>query len=317
MTLTQLAYIVAVDKFKNFGHAAESCSVTQPTLSMQIQKLEDELGVLIFDRSHQPVTATKIGFSLLSQARIILSETQHFHELVQDNNGEIKGDVSIGIIPTLAPYLLPLFVKKFSDQYPLLNLFIEELQTDQIIERLNANSLDLALLVTPIEVASIETIPVFYEPFMIYASDESAMYTKSKVSQNDLNSHDMWLLSEGHCFRDQALSLCRNRKKTLDIQRKVKFESGSLETFKRMVDQENGFTLLPYLAAQEVENKKKIKEFSNPVPTREVSLISNSHFKRTALKNALVESIQKNLPKTISKTIIKNMQVVDLPMGKI
>ena len=316
MTLTQLSYIVAVDKFKNFGLAAESCSVTQPTLSMQIQKLEEELGVQIFDRSHQPVKTTKIGSELVTQARIILTESQHFNEIIQDNNGEVKGEVSIGVIPTLAPYLLPLFLKKFSSKHPALQIQIEELQTETILERIKNNSLDVALLVTPIEDATIETTPLFYEPFLVYASEKSAFMSKSKVSQNDLNSNDLWLLTEGHCFRDQSLSICKNRKKSSDVHRNIKFESGSLETLRRMVDQETGFTLLPYLAAQEVPNKKQLKEFSAPIPTREVSLIHNHHFKRHAFKASIVETIQKSLPKDIFVTPTKNTQIIDLPMGK-
>lgn len=316
MTLIQLSYIVAVDKHKNFGHAAASCSVTQPTLSMQIQKLEEELNVQIFDRSHQPVKATKIGTSLIAQARVILSESQHFMEIIQDNNGEVKGDVTLGVIPTLAPYLLPLFLKKLSSKYPLLNIQIEELQTEQIIERLQSNSLDVALLVTPLETPQIEVTPLFYEPFMVYTSDKSSISGKSKISQNDLNSNELWMLSEGHCFRDQSLLICKSRKKSSEAKKNIRFESGSLETLRRMVDQEQGFTLLPFLATQDISQKKNLKEFSTPVPTREVSLVHNQHFKRVALKEALVEIIQKSLPKDISVTLTKNSQIIDLPMGK-
>lgn len=316
MTLTQLTYIVAVDKYKNFGQAAESCSITQPTLSMQIQKLEEELGAQIFDRSHQPVKTTKIGAALVAQARVILTESQHFHEIIQDNNGEVKGEVTVGVIPTLAPYLLPLFLKKFSTKHPDLKIHVEELQTEQILERLKNSSLDVGLLVTPIEEASLESTPIFYEPFMVYASEKSQLIHKSKIQQTDLNSNDLWLLSEGHCFRDQSLTICKNRKKTTDINRNIKLESGSLETLRRMVDQETGFTLLPYLAAQDVENKKQLKEFATPIPTREVSLIYNVHFKRNAFKASLIETIQKALPKDLHITPAKNTQVVDLPMGK-
>lgn len=315
MTLTQLTYIVAVDKYKNFGQAAESCSITQPTLSMQIQKLEEELGVQIFDRSHQPVKTTKIGSALVTQARVILTESQHFHELIQDNNGEVKGEVTVGVIPTLAPYLLPLFLKKFSVKHPLLQIHVEELQTEQILERLKNSSLDVGLLVTPIEDPSLESTPLFYEPFLVYASEKSALASKSKIQQTDLNSNELWMLTEGHCFRDQSLAICKNRKKVTDTHRNIKFESGSIETLRRMVDQETGFTLLPYLAAQDIAHRKQIREFASPVPTREVSLIHNTHFKRHAFKESLVETIQKSLPKDIHITPTKNTQIVDLPMG--
>jgi LysR family hydrogen peroxide-inducible transcriptional activator len=316
MTLTQLSYIVAVDKFRNFGHAAESCKITQPTLSMQIQKLEDELGLLLFDRSSQPIKTTKMGSVLIAQARVILNESQKFNDLVQEDKGEVKGEVSLAIIPTLAPYLLPLFVKKFSHKHPALQINIEELQTHQILERLKNNSLDAGILVTPIEDEKLVSTPLFYEPFLIYTSDKNSLYQKTKVSQSELSSNDMWMLTEGHCFRDQTLAVCKSKKKSADERKNIKFESGSLETLRRMVDQEDGFTLIPYLASLEISNSKKIKEFSNPIPTREVSLIHSSFFKRDALKNSLIETIQKSLPKEIPHLQTKNSQVIDLPLGK-
>ena len=316
MTLTQLSYIVAVDKFKNFGHAAESCKITQPTLSMQIQKLEDELGLLLFDRSSQPIKTTKMGSILIAQARVILNESQKFNDLVQEDKGEVKGEVSIAIIPTLAPYLLPLFIKKFSHKHPALQINVEELQTHQILERLKNNSLDAGILVTPIEDEKLVSTPLFHEPFLIYTSDKNSLYQKSKVSQSELSANDMWMLTEGHCFRDQTLAVCKSKKKSADERKNIKFESGSLETLRRMVDQEDGFTLIPYLASMEISNSKKIKEFSNPIPTREVSLIHSSFFKRDALKNSLIETIQKSLPKEIPHLQTKNSQVIDLPLGK-
>lgn len=316
MTLTQLSYIVAVDKFKNFGHAAESCKITQPTLSMQIQKLEDELGLLLFDRSSQPIKTTKMGSILIAQARVILNESQKFNDLVQEDKGEVKGEVSIAIIPTLAPYLLPLFIKKFSHKHPALQINIEELQTHQILERLKNNSLDAGILVTPIEDEKLVSTPLFYEPFLIYTSDKNSLYQKNKVSQSELSANDMWMLTEGHCFRDQTLAVCKSKKKSADERKNIKFESGSLETLRRMVDQEDGFTLIPYLASMEISNSKKIKEFTNPIPTREVSLIHSSFFKRDALKNSLIETIQKSLPKEIPHLQTKNSQVIDLPLGK-
>ncbi len=316
MTLTQLSYIVAVDKFKNFGHAADSCGITQPTLSMQIQKLEDELGLLLFDRSHQPIKTTKMGQTLILQARVILNESQKFNDLVQENKGEVKGEVSLAIIPTLAPYLLPLFLKKFSDQHPALQINVEELQTHQIIERLKNNSLDIAVLVTPIDDDKLISTPLFYEPFLIYTSEKSSLYQKSKIAQSELSASDMWMLTEGHCFRDQTLAICKSKKKSSDEKKNIKFESSSLETLRRMVDLENGFTLIPYLASLDLLNSKKLKEFTNPIPLREVSLIHSLFFKRDALKSSLIESIQKSLPKEIPHLQTKNSQVIDLPFGK-
>lgn len=316
MTLTQLSYVVAVDKFKNFGMAAENCKITQPTLSMQIQKLEDQLGILFFDRTQQPIKTTKIGETLIKQARIILNEANQFQEIINDDKGFAKGEIDIGIIPTLAPYLLPLFIRKFSDKHPQLQIRIHELQTHEILQQINNNTLDIGLLVTPVDQEKLITHPLFYEPFLLYTSDKNLISQKNKVQQSDLNSSDLWLLSDGHCFRDQTLAVCKSRKKSTDERKNVKFESGSLETLRRMVDEENGFTLLPYLAATGILNSKKIKEFSNPVPHREVSLIHSIYFKRENIKQSIIEVIQKSLPKDISQTLNKNVQVIDLPIGK-
>lgn len=316
MTLTQLSYIVAVDKYKNFGIAAENCRITQPTLSMQIQKLEEQLEVTLFDRSQQPVKTTKIGEKIISQARIVLNESQRIQDIINDDKGEAKGEIDIGIIPTLAPYLLPLFIKKFSQKHPLLQIKIHELQTHEILNQLESNTLDLGLLVTPIESEKLITTALFYEPFLVYTSDKNIISQKSKIQQSDLNSSDLWLLTEGHCFRDQTLAVCKSRKKNVDDKRNVRFESGSLETLKSMVDEEDGFTLLPYLAAHPFIQSKKIKEFATPIPTREVSLAHSSYFKRDVIKNSIVEIIQKSLPKEISHIPTKSSQVIDLPMGK-
>lgn len=316
MTLVQLSYIVALDKFKNFGQAAEDCGVTQPTLSMQVQKLEEDLGIILFDRTQQPVKTTKLGEELISQAKVILSEAQKFQAMVKDDKNEIKGEFHLAIIPTLAPYLLPLFIKKFREQFKDLQISIYEMQTHEIIENLKNNKIDMGLLVTPIEDEKLKTYPLFYEPFTAYVSDKSSLIRAVKVSQTDLNSNELWLLSEGHCFRDQTLALCKNRKKMSDESKNIRFESGSLETLKKMVDEEGGVTLMPYLATLDLPQNKHIKEFSNPVPTREVSLICSHFFRRTKLVKELTKSIQSVLPKSISVIPTKNSQVVSLPIGK-
>jgi LysR family hydrogen peroxide-inducible transcriptional activator len=315
MTLTQLSYIVAVDKYKNFGVAAQNCSVTQPTLSMQIQKLEDEIGVILFDRSEQPIKATKIGESLIKQAKIVLRESHKFEDMVLEEKDEARGEIKIGVIPTLAPYLIPLFLKDFMKSNPLVKIVIEELQTSQILQKLDDSELDIALLVTPIDHEGLNSEPIFYEPFMAYVSDKSSLAKMKKIDQKDLNSNDLWLLTDGHCFREQSLLICKNRKKTSDQNKHLLFESGSLETLKKMIDQENGFTLLPYLATLDIQNSRKLKEFNQPVPTREVSLIYSKFFRKNKIKENLIHSIQCNLPKEISISTSKKTQVIDLPMG--
>lgn len=315
MTIIQLNYIVAVDKHKNFGVAAQSCDVTQPTLSMQIHKLEEQLGVILFDRSEQPIKTTAIGALLVKQARIILRETQSFYDMVHEEKDEANGELRIGVIPTIAPYLMPLFLKDFMSHNPQLKIIVEELQTSQIVQKLEDSQLDVGLLVTPIEKDGLKTEPLFYEPFLAYVSEKSPLYKSTKVDQKDLNSSDLWLLTDGHCFREQSLLICKNRKKHSDENKNLLFESASLETLKRLIDQENGFTLLPYLATLDVVSTKKLKEFNGPVPTREVSLIYNSYFRKNKVKESLIKAIQSNLPEGMGTTVTKKIQVIDLPSG--
>lgn len=316
MTLTQLMYIVAVDKHKNFGVAASNCSVTQPTLSMQIQKLEDEIGIILFDRSEQPIKTTKAGIILIHQAKVILRESNKFNELVAEDQDETKGEIRIGVIPTLAPYLLPLFLKSFMSANPNLKVIVEELQTSQILKKIDDSDLDIGLLVTPVDHDGLNTIPLFYEPFLAYVSEKSPLAKLKKIEQKELNSNDLWLLTDGHCFREQSLLLCQNRKKVSDLNKNLLFESSSLETLKKMVDQESGFTLLPLLATTDIKSSNRLKEFSGASPSREVSLVHNQFFRKDKIKSSLVLSIQKSLPSEIPLTISKNIDVLELPAGK-
>lgn len=316
MTITQLNYIVAVDKYKNFGQAAQSCHVTQPTLSMQIHKLEEELGVILFDRAEQPIKTTPLGLLLVKQAKVVLRETQSFYDLVLEEKDEARGEIRIGVIPTIAPYLMPLFLHDFMQSNPHLKVIVEELQTTQIVQKLEDSQLDLGLLVTPIDKEGLKSEPLFYEPFLAYVSEKSTLYKNQKVDQKDLNSSDLWLLTDGHCFREQSLLVCKNRKKHSDQNKNLLFESASLETLKRMIDQENGFTLLPYLATMDIGHTKKLKEFQQPVPTREVSLIYSGYFRKYKIKDSLIQTIKDNLPAELNTSVTKKIQVIDLPTGR-
>ncbi|MEK2646065.1 hydrogen peroxide-inducible genes activator [Bdellovibrio sp. BCCA] len=317
MTLTQLEYILAVVDTGSFSQAARQCHVTQPTLSMQIQKLEDELGVVIFDRTKQPIKPTSIGEEILQQARLVVKGSQHLKEIVDDAKGSLKGELRIGIIPTLAPYLLPLFLKKMKDVYKNLHLTFEELQTETMVEKIRSHNLDLGIVVTPIDDLNIASHVLFYEPFMAYFAKGHPLLNKKSIDEKDLSVDDVLLLNEGHCFREQSLSLCRNKKQIVSADKTFTFESGSLETLKKLVDQGENFTLLPWLATFDVQDKKRLRAFSDPIPTREVSLIHGPHFQRKALLKALVENIKKNLPEGLSSSRNKNQMKVDNPLGHI
>lgn len=301
MTLTQLNYVVAVAQYRSFLKAASACHVTQPTLSQQIQKLEEELGVRIFDRQKQPIVPTILGEKIIAQARITLSESEKIVHLIQETRGDLQGVLTLGVIPTLAPYLLPRFLKKFSDQNPRLRIRIEELQTDQVLEGIHERKIDLGLVVTPLEDVSLVRKALFLEPLLVYVSEGHPLARQKTVETKDLSQDDIYLLKEGHCFREQSLYLCQNRSKK-GLEQPVQFESGSLETLKEFVESGEGYTLLPALASLKVRNPRLLKNFTSPTPSREISLVHSPYFSREKLLQVLSESIVQSLPKELKNT---------------
>ena len=297
ITLTQLEYIVAIDEYRHFATAAEKCFVTQPTLSMQIKKLEDELGVIIFDRSRQPVVPTDLGAKLIEQARMTLSATQRIKEIIQEEQQEVEGTLKIGIIPTLAPYLLPGFIGPYIRKYPAVKVEVEELVSEEIIRRLKRDILDVGLFVTPYHDEKIVERPVFYEEMLVYAHPDSELLKKKEVGHEDIVTSDIWMLGNGHCFRNQVVNLCEmsaSQHKNLPFE----FESNSLETLMRIVDVEGGFTLIPELALQYMspEKKKQVRSIANTKPLREVSVIYSRHFTKQRLITLLCDEIKSVVP---------------------
>lgn len=297
ITLTQLEYIVAIDEYRHFATAAEKCFVTQPTLSMQIKKLEDELGVIIFDRSRQPVVPTDLGAKLIEQARMTLSATQRIKEIIQEEQQEVEGTLKIGIIPTLAPYLLPVFIGPYIRKYPAVKVKVEELVSEEIIRRLKRDMLDVGLFVTPYHDEKIVERPVFYEEMLVYAHPDSELLKKKEVGHEDIVTSDIWMLGNGHCFRNQVVNLCEmsaSQHKNLPFE----FESNSLETLMRIVDVEGGFTLIPELALQYMspEKKKQVRSIANTKPLREVSVIYSRHFTKQRLITLLCDEIKSVVP---------------------
>ena len=297
ITLTQLEYIVAIDEYRHFATAAEKCFVTQPTLSMQIKKLEDELGVIIFDRSRQPVVPTDLGAKLIEQARMTLSATQRIKEIIQEEQQEVEGTLKIGIIPTLAPYLLPVFIGPYIRKYPAVKVEVEELVSEEIIRRLKRDILDVGLFVTPYHDEKIDERPVFYEEMLVYAHPDCELLKKKEVGHEDIVTSDIWMLGNGHCFRNQVVNLCEmsaSQHKNLPFE----FESNSLETLMRIVDVEGGFTLIPELALQYMspEKKKQVRSIANTKPLREVSVIYSRHFTKQRLITLLCDEIKSVVP---------------------
>lgn len=311
MTFVQLEYIVAVDTYRHFATAAGHCFVTQPTLSMQVQKLEEELGIKIFDRSKQPVIPTEAGAALIEQARKILAEKDHIKEIVQSRKGILTGELRIGIIPTLAPYLLPLFVQTFTQRYPQIKLVVNELTTENVVARLREGRIDVGILVTPLQENGIREHVLFYEELLVYVSRKNTAYKKQYMLPQDIDPNKLWLLEEGHCFRSQIVKLCELRKASKEGSH-FDYEAGSLETLRRMVELNDGITILPELAAMDLTRRQSqlIRYFKRPAPMREVSLIVHRDFVKQRLVQALKEEIIRAVPEKLRHN--KNQHIVPI-----
>ncbi len=297
ITLVQLEYIVAVDNYRHFATAAEKCFVTQPTLSMQVKKLEEDLGVQTVDRSRQPVIPTDIGKEIIGQAREVLRDAGLIEDIVRRFRSEVSGELRLGIIPTLGPFLLPLFVGNFARKYPAVDLWVAELVTEEIIEKLRNEQLDAGIFVTPVHDRSVIEEPLFYEEMLIYANPRHALLRKAGIQVRDMDSPDIWLLNDGHCFRHQVVNLCSlsgERGRELPFQ----LEGGSLETLVRLIDREGGFTLIPELAELHFpeEKRSQVQHFSDMTPLREVSLVYSRHFAKRNILEALKQQLLKDIP---------------------
>lgn len=313
MNLQQLQYIVAVDTHRHFVKAANSCFVSQASLSMMIRKLEDELGARIFDRSKQPVVPTDVGKAIVEQARVVLREAKRMEELVQTQKGMVSGHLRLGIIPTLAPYLLPLFLPVFARNYPQIHLNVVELNTDSIIRQLEDQQLDAAILATPLKQPGLSEQPLFYEQFVVYAATGNSLMNKKYVLSSDIDIHTLWLLEEGHCLRNQVLDLCElKRKDSGSFQ--VDYEAGSIETLKKLVRINDGITIIPELALLDLSEAEmeQIRFFKPPVPVREISLVTYRHFIKERLVAVVKETILKTLPASIRTKPDRKFMMLEL-----
>ncbi len=300
VTLVQLEYIVAVDTYRHFATAAEKCFVTQPTLSMQIKKLEENLDVILFDRTKQPVIPTESGIRIIEQARIVLRESSRISQLVNEVKNEVSGELRIGVIPTIAPYLLPLFTGNYKRLYPDVKLKVEEMVTEKIVDNLNKDLIDVGILVTPLHEKTILEKPLYYEEMMIYTNSDHQLATQAVIKIKDIATPEIWLLNDGHCFRHQIVNLCELQQMESDSL-PFEFEGGSLDTLMKIIDKEGGYTLIPELAGLDLEDtrKKQLKHFYNYVPLREVSLVTTRQFAKTKLVELLSESIINSVPKPL------------------
>jgi len=291
MTITQLQYVLAVAEHKNFTLAAEKSFVTQPTLSMQVQKLEDELDVLIFDRSKKPISITEVGQKIVAQAKNIVAEAERIKDVVDQDKGYVGGDYTLGIIPTVMPTLLPMFLSAFIKKYPKVNLIIKEQSTQTMIKNIMDGHLDAGIAATPLEIEFIKERPLYYEPFVGYVPKNHRLESLEELKMDDLEVNDILLLQDGHCFREGVINLCKASKNRHGDHFKI--ESGSFETLVSLADEGLGMTLLPYLNTLDLGERKKmnLKSFQNPTPAREISLIYHKSELKIQITDALREII--------------------------
>ena len=307
MTITQLHYVLAVAEHQNFTRAAEKVFVTQPTLSMQIQKLEDELDILIFDRSKKPIELTETGRKIVQQARNIVNESDRIKDIVDQQKGFIGGLFRLGVIPTVMPTLLPMFLNNFIKKYPKVKLKIEELHTEAMLEKIKEGHLDAGIAATPLEEENIKEQPLFYEPFVAYIPSGHRLHKSEKIQASDLELDDLLLLEDGHCFKDGILNICKSSKLSEDD--KFSLESGSFETLVKLANEGLGMTLLPYLHTLDIKETEKgnLRMFTDPVPAREISLIYN----KSELKMQIVEALRSTISGVVKGAIaFQNVKII-------
>lgn len=316
-TITQLEYVVAVDQCRHFGRAAALANVSQPTLSAQLHKLEDELGVPLFDRRKQPILPTEEGIALIEQARVILNEVRRLEALADREADELSGEFRLGMIPTVAPFLLPLFLERFSHLYPRVELFVEELPTDQIIHQLDRDRLHAGIVATPLGLTRIEEQPLYYEKLLVYVGKGHRFASERKLSRRMLKPEGLWLLSEEHCLREQVIVACGSGDQKGCFP-SVHLKGGSLETVVEIVSRGNGYTVLPSMATDSVSKGRYdgvAVPFTSPVPAREVSLVHRRGYLKRGIERALRDTIDESLPVDLQRKKSRDLNVLSL-MGQ-
>ncbi|MBR4922721.1 MAG: hydrogen peroxide-inducible genes activator [Bacteroidaceae bacterium] len=301
MTLQQLEYILAVDRYRHFGRAAEACNVTQPTLSAMIGKLEEELNAKLFDRNRQPICPTPVGEQVIRQAKEVLAQADSIKDIVEEEKHSLNGTFRVGILPTIAPYLLPRFFPQLMKKYPTLDIRVREMKTHEIKEALLQGDIDAGILANIEGLEEYSQLHLFYEKYEGYVSREDALFAKETLRTSDVaSSRDLWLLDEGHCFRDQMVRFCQMKSSQTS---QLAYNLGSMETFMRMVESGKGITFIPELAVMQLgsEQKELVRPFAIPVPTRQLLLITNRNFIRQTLLDVIVKEIQASVPKEMLK----------------
>jgi len=313
MNIQQLEYVIAVDSYRHFVRAADACHVTQPTLSMMIQKLEEELKVKIFDRSSHPIEPTDIGRRIIKQARVSLQHFIEIKELAENEQNIIAGSFRLGIIPTIAPYLVPELLNKHKSLHVELELVLKEGTTGNLTEELLNGSLDGALMAGPLNNHGISEHPLYYEKFYAYVSPNDKLYEEKEIDMDKIDINRVWLLENIHCLRGQVERLCHMKRTVLSDNFRVKYEAGSLDTLINIVDYNDGITILPEMSAMGLSEEKQenLRIFKNMTAVREVSLFVSRDYVRKRMLNAVMDIIKASVPKAMQDAALKEF-IVDL-----
>jgi LysR family hydrogen peroxide-inducible transcriptional activator len=298
MTLTQIHYVLAVAELGHFGKASERCAVTQPTLSAQIQKLEEEIGLKIFARNTHPIQPTEAGKLLIDRMQEVQRAMRGLEAGVEELNGLFKGEFRLGLIPTLAPALLPRMLPHLRKELPLATFHFSELTTDALLSALRERKLDAALVAGPLAERGMREVPLFYEPFVAYVPQGHRLSDNDFVLHSELNSSELLLLGEGHCFRNSVLRLCGESKDVRSAIPGMSLETGSFSVLIRLAQLGYGMTLLPWLVAADLPkgDQKALKPLDHPIPTRQISLVFPEDRYRRGVMDTLAEAVRRSVP---------------------
>ena len=306
MTLQQLEYIVAVDSHRHFVRAAEACGVTQSTLSSLIRKLEAELDLVIFDRDSHPVRPTAPGERLIRQARVVLFNASQLHEMVRSEREADVGEVRLGVIPTIAPYVLPQLFRTVHETLPGVVLRVSESRTELLLRKLKLAEIDVALMATPIDDGELLEIPLYYEKFVAYVAPDEPLAAHSEIESGKMPSEHLWVLQEGHCLRNQVMNLCGRKSEYAAV-----YEAGSIDTLVKIVDLNGGYTVIPelHVALLRDEQRRCIRPLVDPEPVREVSLVVRRDFVRERLLNLLAAALRTIIPERMVDPRLKKFAI--------
>jgi LysR family hydrogen peroxide-inducible transcriptional activator len=300
MTLQQLEYVMAVYRFKHFAKAADYCEVTQPTLSSMIQKLEDELGMKIFDRKQQPIQPTAAGKAIIEKAWEVLEQADRLKATAEEEKQSLQGTFNVGVLPTIAPYLIPNFFPKLMNEHQEMDVRITEMKTEDMKHAIIRGDIDAGILARTDGLGGMECHSLFFEQFYAYVAKDDKLIEKAAIKATDLSGEFLWLLDEGHCFRDQLVKFCNLKAASRS---KRAYNLGSIETFMRIVENGKGVTFIPELAIRQLSEAQKqlVRPFALPIPTREIVMMTDRHFIRKTILQVLIDAIRSSVPPQMLK----------------